>query len=1668
MVVLATNAAATGRRDIAQEFVWVTDVFPPKDLSYPNASLYVVKDVPMAPMIPVVTTRDCRSLPSVANTVPQLVARDCAVQNYDIQPDLPAGLTLDPISGVISGTATELQARPEIYLVTATNEGGKTSAYITLAVIGQIRDSTLSSCVTAPMTGDLVLTFRLPSISEVPRLEASRNFPQMLRLVLLRPLLLTLLRSSGDPLGDVSRRAAMGCGTLVLDVDSTAPGGFPPPTLCHWQDSKDLNLGDAGAIGARLHLLFQGEATFQNDFSYQMVLKAGFTPSSANQELLELTLFASEASQDERGLSADAFGAWTNLAALPKSSPALQLRQAVLLPQEDTPWYTGRPIYSPGFSNPLVGEVPSGYPYPEGFPAPGVRTCVNFSSYCATSPHQYVNTAEGTAWYQDTDAELGLFPFFALLTGTAVLLQEIQAQMLFNPFGSYALSAVNSFSLTERVLTNLMSFQMEFALSPDISGALTLEQFITACPSSPLRTPLMRLGPVCSVLAGPSFVTCTCESSLQNHPLQRCDRLRIRVNAGGDIRASITASVRLFATEDWWPGYQPTQWYIQLKSEFGGLNSYRKVANAGFTVWQDFLMVQTTPELCAAECLSRLNNPAPCNSFKYHKVDQDCYLSSYVESAASPLRTDWPGDVFDYYEYQEQVAYALQTQQVLVFSGVFFSNITMLAETYLQPPPPSAPAFGAVELFFPSYVNQPWLRCRIDLSLVVPIHGQSTPTSLDFLVPSGFLGMALETRHVAVPTPLGRGYCGVGRCRWLLTDGQALWPKVNYGFQVTFRNPPDPRLVGESWILQVVSSGFVDGPSYSSAPVSVPHPLAVDGQLLGCAVHLNDPKYQPSLGNTNSSLDLFFVLANAWSAGAVLVVQLPEAFSLTSDCEVWPLTPWLRWDEVACTSSNASLAVNFTAPLPSGAALALRIAPLFLTDFAPKESLNLRLESRPVAVQQQFGGALLDARDACHPKVWSCGLYPVWAAELVWRPSLYRLDFFEARLSNLERRRSTWVHLRFAVNTTLAFQGNPEDILKISPPYGFSILDVHSSSLQALRRREQSGQLNLPEVVDLPTAIETSKGTFLLKLDSRSNLQGLRVSNLYGVVQAQQQHFVNLSVSFPESGVEPSLVDVLSREPNRSACANVWGLGFEAEDQALVSGFAQGEILAALEQLVVECNTRAVDASNALSIRFRATGRVLSLPAGESLVIALRFSQDFEMTEPSPVAEYAAPDMRSTETGVELEGRTFRKLGCPSSLALYSLGRRLRQELPGCVVFFNDFQSITEVFFNASGVVPDTSNEVLLRVRNPPWTGSAPNITLVAYRTDRRPFRLVPVPLSLAESTRALVPLQVPLTTRCDPLLRAMEAEVFAGSCLLPGFASEVTLGFLAPEVFQAPVAATLRAPEGFRIAWDCNFEASQLVGPGGRTLEFLLAGFFSDCVVMPDGRSISFTITRDIKAVTSWTFFTIHAVNPPVEELPASTDQSSWALEVGAHAAYGAMQLPLRTFQAELVELPHWYNATTRPVLLSFSSFSPVPAGGYVVLTAPEGLLLPEQCAPRRQAATAGLPVLPTQPFRALGNTPQLTTSCEVDGQHLRIALLEGSLPAGHFELRFIITEGVNFAGGARQWRLESYTPQSCQGTCCVRRPHFRNIVGLDSLQLLDTAVFYAPLPGRFRHLLS
>ena len=55
---------------------------------------------------------------------------------YSIAPTLPAGLSLDTSSGVISGTPTEQSVATD-YTVTATNSGGSTTAVVTIAVKGR-------------------------------------------------------------------------------------------------------------------------------------------------------------------------------------------------------------------------------------------------------------------------------------------------------------------------------------------------------------------------------------------------------------------------------------------------------------------------------------------------------------------------------------------------------------------------------------------------------------------------------------------------------------------------------------------------------------------------------------------------------------------------------------------------------------------------------------------------------------------------------------------------------------------------------------------------------------------------------------------------------------------------------------------------------------------------------------------------------------------------------------------------------------------------------------------------------------------------------------------------------------------------------------------------------------------------------------------------------------------------------------------------------------------------------------------------------------------------------------------------------------------------------------------------------------------------------------------
>ena len=57
-----------------------------------------------------------------------------AVVSYSVLPALPAGLTLNPVTGVISGTPTAVTPASS-YSVTATNTGGSTSTLLSITVV---------------------------------------------------------------------------------------------------------------------------------------------------------------------------------------------------------------------------------------------------------------------------------------------------------------------------------------------------------------------------------------------------------------------------------------------------------------------------------------------------------------------------------------------------------------------------------------------------------------------------------------------------------------------------------------------------------------------------------------------------------------------------------------------------------------------------------------------------------------------------------------------------------------------------------------------------------------------------------------------------------------------------------------------------------------------------------------------------------------------------------------------------------------------------------------------------------------------------------------------------------------------------------------------------------------------------------------------------------------------------------------------------------------------------------------------------------------------------------------------------------------------------------------------------------------------------------------------
>jgi hypothetical protein len=76
-----------------------------------------------------------------------------AVVSFSVTPPLPAGLELDPVTGVVSGTPTSVTASAG-YLVTATNGGGSASALLTIEVVDAPSPAvTLARYVTAGKAG---------------------------------------------------------------------------------------------------------------------------------------------------------------------------------------------------------------------------------------------------------------------------------------------------------------------------------------------------------------------------------------------------------------------------------------------------------------------------------------------------------------------------------------------------------------------------------------------------------------------------------------------------------------------------------------------------------------------------------------------------------------------------------------------------------------------------------------------------------------------------------------------------------------------------------------------------------------------------------------------------------------------------------------------------------------------------------------------------------------------------------------------------------------------------------------------------------------------------------------------------------------------------------------------------------------------------------------------------------------------------------------------------------------------------------------------------------------------------------------------------------------------------------------------------------------------------
>ena len=138
-LVTATNSGGSTTATLS---ITVNDLAPTA-LSYGTTSAVYTLGVVVAPNTPTVTG---------------------TVVSWSVSPALPAGLTLDTTTGVISGTPSTLQ-NAATYTITATNSGGSTTATISITINDQAPTALSYTTVAAVYTRDEVIAPNLPTVT---------------------------------------------------------------------------------------------------------------------------------------------------------------------------------------------------------------------------------------------------------------------------------------------------------------------------------------------------------------------------------------------------------------------------------------------------------------------------------------------------------------------------------------------------------------------------------------------------------------------------------------------------------------------------------------------------------------------------------------------------------------------------------------------------------------------------------------------------------------------------------------------------------------------------------------------------------------------------------------------------------------------------------------------------------------------------------------------------------------------------------------------------------------------------------------------------------------------------------------------------------------------------------------------------------------------------------------------------------------------------------------------------------------------------------------------------------------------------------------------------------------------------------------------------------------